>query len=180
MIFSCFFRAMLGFWSSLGSSRWSFVVGRSQMKLQKKITVLMVCLILPYMCAVLFLVRYMLAHPGPLPRWIAILMLCLLITTCALGGVAILRVTRKHLAAETSEEGDRRGTRAIKTLKAGLVIYGLILLNGIALVVRHKIAWNYGVPGLVVDLLLIILFWFSLSRLKTSSTTDPGGTRHQQ
>jgi hypothetical protein len=107
-------------------------------------------------------------------------MLCLLIATCALGGVVISRVARKHLAVETPEEGDRRRTRAIKALKTGLVIYGLILLNGIGLIVRHKIPWNYGVPGLIVDLLLIVLFWFSLSRLKMPSTTDPGGTPHQQ
>jgi hypothetical protein len=136
------------------------------MKLQVK--TILVLVVVPYMCAVVFFVRYVIAHPGPVPRWISLSMLLFLMLTVGGGGIVISRVARRQKAVETPEQGNLRRARARKGLKAGLVLYFVILLNGIRLIVQREIPLNYAIPGLVVDLLLIAVFWTSLRRLKNS------------
>jgi len=89
-----------------------------------------------------------------------------LILTLVLPSFIIRRAARKQAAVETAEEGRIRRARAAIGIKVGLVLWGLIFLNGIRMVVEHEVRWLYAVPGLAVDILLIVVFWNSLRRLK--------------
>jgi uncharacterized membrane protein len=135
------------------------------MKFQRRIVVVLACVVVPYMCAVIALVFYIQAHPGPMPRWIPVSMLCFFVATIVVGSVVIRRTARKLAKDETAEEAKRRRATATKGLKAGLVLYVLILLNGIRLVVQREVPLKYAIPGLVIDILLIAVFWTSLRRL---------------
>ena len=179
MTFSCSSTAMCGFWSSLGERCWLCAVSRSQMNQQRRFAVFLACVILPYMCAVLGLVWYMQAHPGPVPQWITFPMACYLIAAC-IGVIVFSRIGRKRWPVEISEEDNRRRPGAIKAIKTALVLYVVITSNAVWLVLSRKIPWNYAAPGLVVDVLLLFLLWSSWKRLKASSGTNPGGDSQQQ
>jgi hypothetical protein len=140
------------------------------MKLQAKIAMVLVGAVLPHMCAVVALAFYTTKHPGPLPRPILVLLFCLFILTIVGGGVLLSRVVRKRVKIETADEGKLRRARATKGMKVGLVVWGLILLNGVRLVAQHEVRWIYAIPGLGVDILLIVAFWISLKRLEKSET----------
>jgi len=146
------------------------------MKLQ--VRTILVLTVLPYMCAVVFFVRYVLAHPGPVPRWISLSMLLFLVLTIGVGSIVIRGSARKQAATETPEEGELRRARAAQGLKAGLVLYFLILLNGIRLVVQGEIPLRYAIPGLAIDLFLIVVFWTSLRRLKRLENTGQSSIRN--
>ena len=136
------------------------------MKFERKIRVLLIGLVSPYLCAVLALVYYMQGHPGPLPHWIYTSMALFFLFILVVGSVIVTRVVSLRAAVETPEEGKQRRARTSKRLKAGLVLYVLILLNGIRLVAQNSLPWSYAIPGLAIDLFLIAIFWFSLRRLK--------------
>jgi Na+/H+ antiporter NhaD/arsenite permease-like protein len=136
------------------------------MELKKKIFIFLAGLTLASMCIVALLVVYVRTHPGNLPMWIPLAMFAFLITTCVLGGVYLLRSVRRQAAVETVAERSERQTSAAKGLKIGLVVWSLIFLNGIRLTLQHTVPWQYAVPGLAFDFLLIVLFWRSLSRLR--------------
>jgi hypothetical protein len=136
------------------------------MKFQRRIGVVLAWIVLPYMCAVVALVFYVQAHPGPIPHWIPISMLCFLVAIIVGGSVVIRRTARKLAKGETAEEAKQPRAAATKWLKAGLVLYVLILLNGIRLIVQRQMPLNYAIPGLAIDMFLIAVFWISLRRLK--------------
>lgn len=136
------------------------------MKLQAKIAVVLVGITLAYMCAAVAFSLYLVKHPGPVPRSISIPLLCFFILTIVGGAVILSRVVRKQARVETVEEGKLRRARAVKGLKAGLILWGLILLNGIRLVAQNEVPWVYAIPGLTVDVLLIAVFGVSLRKLR--------------
>jgi hypothetical protein len=152
----------------------------TRMKFERKIVLLLGCMVLPNMFGAAALFVYIHTHPGELvPRWVSVPMLCLFILTIVGGSIALTRTARKQAKIETPEESKLRRSRATKGLKAGLVLWGLILLNGIRLVVQHEVPWIYAVPGLTVDVLLIVVFWISLKRLrKFEATTAETGQQH--
>jgi type VI protein secretion system component VasK len=136
------------------------------MKFQRRIGAVLAWVVLPYMYVVVALVFYAQVHPGPIPRWILISMLCFFVATIVVGSVVIRRTARKLAKDETADEAKRRRAAATRGLKAGLVLYVLILLNGIRLIVQRTVPWNYAIPGLTIDIFLITVFWISLRRLK--------------
>jgi peptidoglycan/LPS O-acetylase OafA/YrhL len=148
------------------------------MKFQRRIGVVLAWIVLLYMCAIVALVFYLQAHPGSIPRWIPISMLCFFVATVVVGSVVIRRTARKLEKGETTEEAKQRRAVATKGLKAGLVLYILILLNGIALILQREIPLNYAIPGLAIDMFLIAVFWISLRRLKKVDVNDQA-TRQQ-
>jgi threonine/homoserine/homoserine lactone efflux protein len=149
------------------------------MKFQRKSGLAFGGMMLSNMCAVFALVFYVLAHPGAaVPRWIPVSMVCFFVLTFMGWWIIVRRFSRRLASEETPEEGRQRRARATKGLKAGLVLYILILLNGIRLVVERAISWKYSIPGLTVDLLLIMVFLTSLRRLKKFELNDQA-TRRQ-
>ena len=148
------------------------------MKLQGKIALILVGITLPYMCAVVAFGFYITKHPGPVPRSISVPLFCFFLLTIIGGAMIVSRMARKRARIETAEEGKLRRARAVKGLKAGLVVWGLILLNGIRLVAQHEIPWAYAIPGLTVDVLLVVVFWTSLKRLKKFETKAEADQQH--
>ena len=149
------------------------------MKFERKIGVVLVCMVLPYMCAVAAFVLYAQAHLGPVPRWISLTMLGAMILTFVVGGVVVSRLAKKQAARETAEEAKLRRARASKGLKTGLVVYILILLNGVRLLFEHAIPWVYGAPGLAVVLLMVITTWASLKKLKKAEALAQAAGHNQ-
>jgi hypothetical protein len=148
------------------------------MKFLRRIAVVLICIGLSYACAIVALVTYVQAHPGPVPRWILVSLLCFFVLIIVVGSIVIRRTARKLASSETPEAGKQRRAFATKGLKAGLVLYVLILLNGIRLVVQRTVPWNYAIPGLTIDIFLITVFWISLRRLKQFELNDQA-TRQQ-
>jgi hypothetical protein len=149
------------------------------MRFERKIGLLMICTVLPYMCAVAALVLYIRAHPGgPVPRWISVPMLCLFILTIVGGGMFLSRAAKKQARSETPEEGRFRRARAIKGLKAGLLVWTLILLNDVRMLAQGTIPWTAGIAGLAIVTLLIAASWVSLKRLKKVEMTSPDSDKN--
>lgn len=150
------------------------------MKLRGKIALILVGITLPYMCAVVAFGIYVMKHPGPVPRSISVPLLCFFILTIVGGAIILSRAVRKQAKIETADEGKLRRARAMKGMKLGLVVWGLILLNGIRLIAQHEVPWIYAISGLTVDALLIAVFWISLKRLrKSEGTTAETGQQHK-
>ena len=150
-----------------------------QMRFERKIGLLLICTALPYMCAVAALIAYILAHPGePVPRWISVPMLCLFILTIVGGGMFLSRAAKKQARSETPEEGRARRARAIKGLKAGLLVWALILLNDVRMLAEGTIPWTVAIAGLAVAALLIAASWVSLRRLKRAEMTSLGSDKN--
>ena len=105
-------------------------------------------------------------------------MFALFIAVCALVALAISRAAREQVAVETIIEADSRRSYASKGLKAGLILYALILLNGIRLVLQGDVSWWYAIPGLAIDVFLISVTWVSLRRLKQHKPSDVPETKH--
>jgi len=141
------------------------------MKRGTRLLLLLGC-VLPYMCAVLRLVFYHRAHPGALPRWIPLLMMVFLVLTILAGGALLSRAARRHSVDESTEESKLRKSSGKRVLQTGLVLYVLILLNGIRLVVEHSVPWAYAIPGLAMDIFLIAVFGWLLRRLKKTEAGD--------
>jgi NADH:ubiquinone oxidoreductase subunit 5 (subunit L)/multisubunit Na+/H+ antiporter MnhA subunit len=163
------------------------VVGRSslansiekQMRFERKIGLVLACIIFPYMCAVFALVFYVQAHPGPVPRWISLSMLCGMVLTLIVGGILISRFAKKEAARQTEEEARLRRTRASRGLKVGLIVYIVILLNGIRLVLQQTIPLVYAIPGLTVVSVLFVTSWASLQRLKKAEANAKASGQNQ-
>jgi len=146
------------------------------MKLETKTVLLLLCISFLYvLCAGGTLFWYIHAHPGSLvPRSITVPVLCLFILTILLLTVLIRRAARKQAAVETADEAHSRRVRAIKGLKAGLIIWGLILLNGIRMLLQRTIPWTAAIPGLLTVLTMVVVTWSSLRRLQKAEATNPG------
>ena len=147
------------------------------MKPEMKTVALLVCISFLYaLCAGGALFLYIHAHPGGLiPRWISVPVFCLFILTIVLTSVLVKRAARKQVAAEKAEEAVIRRKRAIKVMKGGLILWGLIFLNGIRLVVQREVPLLYAIPGLAIDLLLAVVFWTSLKRMRKFEAAATGG-----
>lgn len=125
-----------------------------------------ICLVY-VLCAGGVLFLYIHAHPGaPVPRSVSVPILCLLLLTIGGGAFVANRMARRQAISETAEQGHLRQTRAIKGLKAGLVVWCLILLNDIRMLAAGSIPWKYAAPGLIVVVLMVAVCWRSLVRLK--------------
>jgi hypothetical protein len=135
------------------------------MKSRPKVALVLGGIVVPYMFAVVALAFYVAKHPGPVPRSISVSMLCFLILTIAVGAIGISRGSRKQAEFKTADESKLRRARAMKGMRLGLFVWGLIFLNGIRLVAEREVPWIYAIPGLTVDGLLFVVFWTSLKRL---------------
>jgi hypothetical protein len=118
---------------------------------------------------------YIHAHPGGLvPRWISVPVFCLFILTIALMSFLIRRAARKQASVETVEDAHRRRVRAIKALKTGLIVWGLILLNDIRMLLQGTVPWTLAIPGLIIVLLMATITWTSLRRLQKTEGANAG------
>jgi len=93
-------------------------------------------------------------------------MLCGLIATIVFQTTVLKRAAKKRAAIETAEQARLRRARAIKGLKAGLVLWGLILLNDIRMLLEGTISWTYAIPGLIIVIFITAVTWISLRRLQ--------------
>ena len=145
------------------------------MKFEKKVILILLCTSFTYvLCAGGGLFLYIRAHPGGLiPRWISVPMLCLFILMIVLGSFLVRRAARKHAKVETAEEGHLRRVRAIKGLKTGLIVWGVILLNDIRMLLQRTIPWTIAVPGSAIVLFMIVVTWVSLRRLQKAEAAGP-------
>lgn len=147
------------------------------MKFEKKIKLVLVSSVFPYLCAVFALVFYLQRHPGAVPRWIAISLLCAMILTLVVGGFVISHLAKKEAARETRAEAKQRA-RASKGQKVVLIIGVLILLNAIRLILGGTIPWSYAIPGLSIAVLLIFSSWLTLKKLKKADdNSQTAGSR---
>lgn len=135
------------------------------MGFQKRI-VLLLGIVLPYMCVVVGVAFYYVVHPGPIPRWVVLTMSLMFILTVIGGAVAFFRVAKYQVGSGALDLADLRRDRTAKGLKVGLVVWTAILLNDIRMLAEDSASWKYAIPGLVVVLLMIVVFWTSLRRLK--------------
>jgi uncharacterized membrane protein SirB2 len=145
------------------------------MKHETKVVLILLSTSLTYvLCAGGGLFLYMQAHPGGLiPRWISVSTLCLLILTIALGTFLLRRAARKQAKIETGQKGHLRRVRAIKGLKIGLIVWGVILLNDFRMLLEHTIPWTVALPGLAIVLLMVVGTWISLKRLQRAEAAAP-------
>jgi hypothetical protein len=90
--------------------------------------------------------------------------------TMVVGGLYITRFVRKATAVETPEEKQERQTFGARHLKIGIVVFSLILLNGLRILVQEPQLWRYAIPGLMVDVLFIVVCWRTLRKLQKSQT----------
>ena len=149
------------------------------MKPQRRVVLLLLGIVSPYMCAVLALAFYHASHPGPIPRWIILLLLAAFVATILGGGVLLARSGRKHAASETVDERKLRYERATKGLKRGLVIWTAILLSDIWMLTRQTLPLKYALPGLIVVVLVIVVAWTSLRRVQKTSAGVSGSGASQ-
>jgi hypothetical protein len=140
------------------------------MRFEKKITLILLFTSFVYvLCAGGGLFWYIRAHPGGLiPRWISIPMMFLFILTIVAMTLLMRRAGRKQALIETEEGGHLRRVRAIKGLKVGLIIWGVILLNDIRMLIQGTTPWKFAIPGCAIVLLMIVVTWVSLRRLQKS------------
>ena len=89
------------------------------------------------------------------------------------------RAARKPAMVEGAEEAHLRRVRAIKGLKAGLIVWGVILLNDIRMLIQGTAPWKFAIPGFVIVLLMIVVTWVSLRRLQKAEAPDPENKQRQ-
>jgi hypothetical protein len=145
------------------------------MKFEKKVFLVLVCPALAYvLCAGGVLFLYIHAHPGALiPRWISVPVFCLFILTILLPSFFVRRTARKQAMIEGVEEAHLRRVRAIKGLKVGLIVWGVILLNDIRMLLERSIPWTIAIPGSAIVLLMIVVTWVSLRRVQKAEAAAP-------
>jgi hypothetical protein len=145
------------------------------MKFEKKVLLILFCPAVAYtLCAGGVLFWYIHAHPGALiPRWISVPIFCLFILTILLPSFFLRRATRKQAMIEGSEEAHLRRVRAIKGLKTGLIVWGVILLNDIRMLLQRSIPWTVAIPGSAIVLLMIVVTWVSLRRVQRAEAATP-------
>jgi Na+/H+ antiporter NhaD/arsenite permease-like protein len=151
------------------------------MKFEKKVILILLCTSFIYvLCAGGGLFLYIRAHPGALiPRWISVPILFLFILTIVIGSFLVRRAARKEARIETAEEGHLRRVRAIKGLKTGLIVWGVILLNDIRMLLQRTIPWKVAIPGSAIVLLMIAVTWVSLRRLQKAEAAGPETKQRQ-
>jgi hypothetical protein len=81
---------------------------------------------------------------------------------------------RTAVAPTTKKTAASSPTSTSRTLKAGLILYILILVNGAGLTLSGKIPLTFAVPGLTIDVLLIALFMWLLGRQKKAGKEEGG------
>src|SRR5277367_2219234 len=138
------------------------------MQFERKVVLIVLCTGIPYVvCAGGGLFLYTRAHPGEMiPRWISVPIFCLFVLTILLGTFLANRMARNRVRIESAEKSHLRRVRAIKGLKAGLIVWGVILLNDARMLLRRSIPAEAAIPGTAVVLLMIIVTWVSLKRLQ--------------
>ena len=142
------------------------------MKFEKKVILILLCTGIPYIvCAGGGLFLYTRAHPGALiPPWISVSIFCLFILTIVLGSFFLRRVARTQAKIVGGEEAHLRRARAIKGLKTGLIVWGVILLNDIRMLLQRTIPSEIAIPGTAIVLLMTVVTWVSLRRLQKAET----------
>ena len=145
------------------------------MKFDKKVFLILLCPALAYaLCAGGVLFLYIHAHPGALiPRWLSLPIFCLFILTMLVPSFFVRRAARKQVKIEGAEEAHLRRVRAIKGLKTGLIVWGVILLNDIRMLLQRSIPWTVAIPGSAIVLLMIVVTWVSLRRLQKAEAATP-------
>ena len=91
----------------------------------------------------------------------------------------VRRAARKQALIETAEDGHLRRVRAIKGLKIGLIVWGVILLNDIRMLLQGTIPWTVAIPGSVIVLLMVGGTWVSLRRLQKAEAASPETKQRQ-
>lgn len=114
----------------------------------------------PYFVFVLYLVARGTQYTASMPRWVWGTALCYFVAGVIGAGVLLVRKQGAQAGA-MKHTPNKSSTR---TLKGALVLYVLIFLNAIVLVIRRRIPLSFAVPGITVDLLLIVLFLWLLAR----------------
>jgi choline-glycine betaine transporter len=155
--------------------------GETAMKFERKVLLILLCPAVAYAwCAVGVLFWYIHAHPGaPVPRWISVPIFCLFILTILLPSFFVRRAARKQAMIEGTEEAHLRRVRAIKGLKIGLIVWGVILLNDIRMLLQRTIPWTVAIPGSVIVLLMVVGSWVSLRRLQNAEAASPEAKQRQ-
>ncbi len=138
------------------------------MKFEKKVFLILFCPALAYvLCAGGVLFLYVHSHPGAaIPRWISVPLFCLFIVAILLPSFFVRRAARRQALIEGAEEAHVRRVRAIKGLKVGLIVWGVILLNDIRMLLERSIPWTIAIVGSAIILLMIIATWVSLRRVQ--------------
>jgi len=151
------------------------------MRFERKITLFLFFISFLYVfCAGGVLFWYIRAHPGGLiPRRVSIPIFCLFVFTIVIMTLLVRRAARKQALIETQEEGHLRRMRAIKGLKVGLIVWGVILLNDIRMLLERSIPWTVASAGSAVILLMIVATWVSLRRLQKAEAAGPDTERRQ-
>ncbi len=173
---------MCGFWSS--GHRCCTTTAKQRktaMKFEKKAVLILLCTSVTYvLCAGGGLFLYIHAHPGGLiPRWISVPMLCLFILTIVVGSLLVRRAARQEAKVEGAEEAHLRRMRAIKGMRIGLIVWGVILLNDIRMLLQRTIPWTAAVPGSAIVLLMFVGTWVSLRRLQKAEAANPETKQRQ-
>jgi len=150
------------------------------MQLKRAIISLTVFIMLLGVCNAGFLIYYVHEHPGPVPPRIILSMVCFLTVGAAAGIVVTSRRLRRQARTETPEEGKSRRAFAAKGLKAGLVVWTLILLNDVRMLLQHNVPWTYAIPGTTIVTLVVILSWVSLRRLRKAEMKGPQSGEGQE
>jgi len=130
----------------------------------KRIFKLTLIFFAPYFAFVLYLAVRGPAGVGRLPHWIWGVAFCYFVA----GILAIGYWGRARRADETVQNPDTKAASSScgssRALKIGLILYVLILLNGLRLVVQGSVPLRYAIPGLIVDVFLLAVFWWLLVR----------------
>jgi hypothetical protein len=156
-------------------------VRRASMKFEKRVFLILLCPALVYvLCASGVLFAYVRAHPGaPIPRWISVPIFCLFVLTILLPSFFVRRAARKQSKVEGVEEAHLRRVRAIKGMKMGLIVWGIIFLNNVRMLLQGSIPWTAAIPGSAVVALMIVVSWISLRRLQKADAASEENKQRQ-
>jgi hypothetical protein len=91
----------------------------------------------------------------------------------------VKHAARNKAKIETVQEAHLRRVRAIKGLKIGLIVWGLILLNDVRTLVQRTIPRRAAIPGFAIVLLMVVVTWVSLKRLQKTEAANPGTKQRQ-
>lgn len=115
----------------------------------------------PYFVFVLYLAVHGSVGASRLPHWIWSAMFSYFVASL----VAVGYLGRRGAAKPRGDtEAKARGVNATRGLKIGIALYVVILLNGLGLIVQRTVPLRYALPGLLIDVLLIAVFWWLLAR----------------
>lgn len=129
----------------------------------KRIFKLTLIFFLPYFVFVFYLALRGPAGIGSLPHWTwGAAFFYFVASLVAIGYWG--RGRKPGEAVRDPQMKARSATRASRALKIGLVLYIVILLNGLRLVLQGTVPLRYAIPGLIVDVFLIAVSWWLLAR----------------